>query len=252
MTAARPRGGRGCSPSAPPALAELGDLEAAAAGSATAMTAAAAAGDPAAELDAIRARVAALSAPRHRAERLRLGAREVELAGSPRLASRWPRCSAGCGGSMLAYQLLASSRRWTRRLPSSRSWPNRPGCRWPAGTCFASRPLRAALAGQLALARDRSAQTRRLVFRIQDPSGAGLVVDIRRSRSRSSAVTPGRSPRTSSTSPRPVRRFRSSGPHWRALFVVGRTDEAEAVTRPSASCQPPGTRASGPSAHSPS
>jgi hypothetical protein len=44
------------------------------------MTAAAAAGDPAAELDAIRARVAALSAPQHRAERLRLGTRAVELA----------------------------------------------------------------------------------------------------------------------------------------------------------------------------
>ena len=95
--AARPRGGRGCSPSAPPpwlssAIWKLPPPE-----SAAAMAAAAAAGDPAAELDAIRARVAALSAPQHRAERLRLGTRAVELATRP--VSRSPRCSAGCGGS---------------------------------------------------------------------------------------------------------------------------------------------------------
>ncbi len=62
------------------ALAELGELEAAAPESVAAMTAAAASNDPAAELDAIRARVAALSAPQHQAARLRLGTRAVELA----------------------------------------------------------------------------------------------------------------------------------------------------------------------------
>ena len=46
------------------ALAELADLAAADTESAAAMTAAEAAGDPVAELDAIRARVAALAAPR--------------------------------------------------------------------------------------------------------------------------------------------------------------------------------------------
>ena len=55
-------------------------MEAADADSAAAMTMARASGDPAAELDAIRARVAALSAPQHRTEWLRLGARTVELA----------------------------------------------------------------------------------------------------------------------------------------------------------------------------
>ena len=64
------------------ALAELGDLDAADTGSQKAMTVAVAAGDPAAELDAIRARVAALMAPRYRAERLRLAARAIELAGA--------------------------------------------------------------------------------------------------------------------------------------------------------------------------
>ena len=62
------------------ALAEVGDMEAADADSTAAMTAARGAGDPAAELDAIRARVAALSAPQHRTEWLRLGARTIELA----------------------------------------------------------------------------------------------------------------------------------------------------------------------------
>jgi hypothetical protein len=62
------------------ALAELGDMEGADADSASAMTAAAAADDLAAELDAIRARVAARQAPQHRAERLRLGTRAIELA----------------------------------------------------------------------------------------------------------------------------------------------------------------------------
>jgi predicted ATPase len=57
------------------ALAELGDLETADTDSAAAMAAVAAAGDPAAELDAIRARVAALAAPRYRTELLQLGSR---------------------------------------------------------------------------------------------------------------------------------------------------------------------------------
>ena len=62
------------------ALAELGDMEAADTESAAAMTAARAAGDPVAELDAIRARVAALSAPQLRTQWWQLGARTVELA----------------------------------------------------------------------------------------------------------------------------------------------------------------------------
>ena len=62
------------------ALAELADLAAADTESAAAMAAAEAAGDPVAELDAIRARVAALAAPQHRAERLRLGTRAIQLA----------------------------------------------------------------------------------------------------------------------------------------------------------------------------
>src|SRR5262249_34027109 len=50
------------------ALAEPGDMKAADTESAAAMTAARAAGDPVAELDAIRARVAALSAPQLRTQ----------------------------------------------------------------------------------------------------------------------------------------------------------------------------------------
>jgi predicted ATPase len=62
------------------ALAELGDMETADTDSAAAMTAARAAGDPIAELDAIRARVAALTAPQFRPQWWQLGARTVELA----------------------------------------------------------------------------------------------------------------------------------------------------------------------------
>jgi DNA-binding CsgD family transcriptional regulator len=207
------------------ALAELGDLEAAAAGSAAAMTAAAAVGDPAAELDAIRARVAALSAPQHRAERLRLGTRAVELAtpaGQPLAAvlGRVWRIDA-------AYQLLnleavdAEIGQLAQLAESTRL----PLARWHLLRQQASR---AALAGQLAVARDRSAEARRLAFRIQDPSGAGLsnVFAVWLAVLRGDArEIPADFFDAAAAPPIPIVR----APLARALFAVGRTDEAQAV-----------------------
>ena len=208
------------------AQAELGNLEAADAGSAAAMTAATAAGDPAAELDAIRARVAALSAPQHRAERLRLGTRAVELAtpaGQPLAAvlGRVWRIDA-------AYQLLnleavdAEIAQIAQLAESTRL----PLARWHLLRQQASR---AALAGQLAFARDRSAEARRLAFRLQDPSGAGLsnvfAVWLAVLRGDAGEIPADFFDAAAAAPPIPIVR----APLARALFVVGRTDEAQAV-----------------------
>jgi DNA-binding CsgD family transcriptional regulator/nucleoside-triphosphatase THEP1 len=208
------------------ALAELGDLEAAAAGSAAAMAAAAAVGDPAAELDAIRARVAALSAPQHRAERLRLGTRAVELAapaGQPLAAvlGRVWRIDA-------AYQLLnleavdAEIAQIAQLAESTRL----PLARWHLLRQQASR---AALAGQLDIARDRSNEARRLAFRIQDPSGAGLsyvfAVWLAVLRGDAREIPADFFDAAAAAPPIPIVR----APLARALFAVGRTDEAQAV-----------------------
>ena len=208
------------------ALAELGDLDAAAAGSAAAMTAAAAAGDPAAELEAIRARVAALSAPQHRAERLRLGTRAVELAtpaGQPLAAvlGRVWRIDA-------AYQLLnleavdAEIAQIAQLADSTRL----PLARWHLLRQQASR---AALTGQLAVARDRSDEARQLAFRIQDPSGAGLsyvfAVWLAFLRGDAGEIPADFFDVIAAAPPIPIVR----APLARALFAVGRTDEAQAV-----------------------
>ena len=208
------------------ALAELGDLEAAAAGSAAAIAAAAAVGDLAAELDAIRARVAALSAPQHRAERLRLGTRAVELAapaGQPLAAvlGRVWRIDA-------AYQLLnleavdAEIAQIAQLAESTRL----PLARWHLLRQQASR---AALAGQLAIARDRSDEARRLAFRIQDPSGAGLsyvfAVWLAVLRGDAGEIPADYFASAAAAPPIPIVR----APLARALFAVGRTDEAQAV-----------------------
>jgi DNA-binding CsgD family transcriptional regulator len=208
------------------ALAELGDLEAATAGSAAAMTTAGAVGDPAAELDAIRARVAALSGPQHRAERLRLGTRAVELAtpaGQPLAAvlGRVWRIDA-------AYQLLnleavdAEIAQIAQVADSTRL----PLARWHLLRQQASR---AALAGRLTVARDRSAEARQLAFRIQDPSGAGLsyvfAVWLAVLRGDAGEIPADYFDAAAAAPPIPIVR----APLARALFAVGRTDEAQAV-----------------------
>jgi DNA-binding CsgD family transcriptional regulator len=153
------------------ALAELGDLQAADVGSAAAMTEAAAAGDPAAELDAIRARVAALMAPQHRAERLLLGTRALELAGltgqplAAVLAHSW-RIDAAY--QLLNLQAVDAEISQIARLAESTGLPL---ARWHLLRQQASR---AALAGQLEIARARSEEAGLLARRLQDPSGAGL------------------------------------------------------------------------------
>jgi DNA-binding CsgD family transcriptional regulator len=208
------------------ALAELGDLEAAADGSAEAMAAATAASDPVAELDAIRARVAALSAPQHRAERLRLGTRAVELAtpaGQPLAAvlGRVWRIDA-------AYQLMnleavdAEIVQIAQLAESTRL----PLARWHLLRQQASR---AALAGQLAVAREASLEARRLAFRHQDPSGAGLsyafAAWLAAIRGDAGEIPADFFDFAEAAPPIPIVR----APLARALFAVGRADEAQAV-----------------------
>jgi len=208
------------------ALAELGDLEAAALESAAAMTAAAATNDPTAELDAIRARVAALSAPQHRVERLQLGTRALELAtvaGQPLaavLAHAW-RIDA-------AYQLLnleavdAEISQIARLAESTRL----PLARWHLLRQQASR---AALVGQLAIARDRSWEACRLAVRLQDPSGAGMsyafALWLAIIRGYAAEIPPDFFDVSAAAPPIPAVRSGLA----RALFAVGRTDEARAV-----------------------
>ena len=165
------------------ALAELADLAAADTESAAAMAAAEAAGDPVAELEAIRARVAALAAPQHRAERMRLGTHAIQLAtttGQPLavvLGRKW-RIDA-------AYQLanLDAVDAEIGQIAQLADATRLPLIRWHLLRQQASR---AALAGQFAEARKQSWAAYRLAVRLQDLSGAGLVLFVRRS--------PGRAP----------------------------------------------------------
>ena len=208
------------------ALAELGDLEAADTDSAEAMTEAAAAGDPAAELDAIRARVAALAAPRHWAERLRLGRRALELAettGQPLaavLAHAW-RIDA-------AYQLLNLEAVDAEILQIAQlaSSTRLPLARWHLLRQQASR---AALAGQQAIARDRSEEARGLAIRLQDPSGAGLsysfAVWLAVVRGDPTEIPADFFEVVAAAPPIPAVRAGLA----MALFACGRTDEAQAV-----------------------
>jgi DNA-binding CsgD family transcriptional regulator len=206
------------------ALAELGDLAAADADSAAAL--AAAGDDPAAELDAIRARVDALSAPQHRAERLRLGTRAIELAavtGQPLsavLAHSW-RIDA-------AYQLLnleavdAEIIQIAQLADSTRL----PLIRWHL---LRQQAARAALAGRLAVARERSEAARRLADRLQDTSGVGM--------SYAFAVWLAVIRGDPAELPADVFDFIAAAPPIpvvkaglaTALFIAGRTDEARAV-----------------------
>ena len=158
------------------ALAEIGDMEAADADSAAAMTAARAAGDPAAELDAIRARVAALSAPQHRTEWLRLGARTVELAaatGQPIAAVLGRVWRIDASYQLMNLEAVDTEIALIAQLAESTRLPL---ARWHLLRQQASR---AALAGQFATARDRSEQARQLAVRIQDLSGAGMSLRVR-------------------------------------------------------------------------
>jgi DNA-binding CsgD family transcriptional regulator len=208
------------------ALAELGDLEAAADGSAEAMAAAIAASDPAAELDAIRARVAALSAPQHRAERLRLGTRAVELAtpaGQPLAAVLGRVWRIDAAYQLLNLEAVDAEIVQIAQLAESTQLPL---ARWHLLRQQASR---AALAGQLAVARDRSLEARRLAFRHQDPSGAGLsyafAVWLAVIRGDAGEIPADFFDFAGAAPPIPIVR----APLARALFAAGRTDEAQAV-----------------------
>ena len=153
------------------ALAELGDLPAAAAESAAAMAAAEEAGDPVAELDAIRARAAALAAPEYRAERLRLGTRAVELAtltGQPLAAVLGRVWRIDAAYALLNLDAVDVEIAQIAQLADATRLPL---VRWHLLRQQASR---AALDGRLGEARDRSWAAYQLALRLQDPSGAGL------------------------------------------------------------------------------
>ena len=208
------------------ALAEIGDMESASADSAAAMTAAAAAGDPAAELDAIRARAAALSASQHRTELLRLGARTIELAaatGQPIAAvlGRVWRIDA-------SYQLmnLAAVDAEIALIAQLAESTRPPLARWHLLRQQASR---AALAGHFATARDRSEEARQLAVRIQDVSGTGMsyafALALASIRGDVSELQPDFFEVLAEAPPIPV--VRAS--HARALFAACCADEARAV-----------------------
>ena len=208
------------------ALAELGDMEAADTESAAAMTAARAADDPVAELDAIRARVAALSAPQLRTQWWQLGARTVELAtvtGQPIAAvlGRVWRIDA-------AYALadIEAADAEIARLAQLAESTRLPLARWHLLRQQASR---AALAGQLAVARDRSEQARQLAVRIQDLSGAGISYSFAAwlavIRGDAAELQPDFFEVMADAPAMPI--VRAS--HALGLFTAGRTDEARAV-----------------------
>ena len=208
------------------AFAELRDLRAADADSVAAMAAAAGTEDPATELEAIRARVAALPAPQHCAERLRLGARAIELAAAARqplaavLAHTW-RIDAAY--QLLDLQTVDAEIGHVARLAESTRLPL---ARWHLLRQQASR---AALAGQLTTARDRSRQADRLSVRLQDPSGQVssclFAIWLAVIRGDATEVPADLSDRMQAVPPLPVIR----AAHAMALLATGRTEEARAV-----------------------
>ena len=208
------------------ALAEIGDMESADADSVAAMTAAQAAGDPAAELDAIRARVAALSAPQHRTEWLRLGARTVELAaatGQPIAAVLGRVWRIDASYQLMNLEAVDTEIALIAQLAESTRLPL---VRWHLLRQQASR---AALVGQFAAARDRSQEARQLAVRIQDVSGAGMsyafALVMASIRGDLTELQPDFFETVAAAPPIPVVRASQA---W-ALFATGRTDEARAV-----------------------
>ncbi len=208
------------------ARAELGDLEAADAESAAAMAVAEAVGDPAAELDAIRARVAALSAPQNRAERLRLGTRAIELAttlGQPLAAVLGRVWRIDAAYALLNLDAVDAEIIQIAQLAESTRLPL---VRWHLLRQQASR---AALGGRLAVARDRSWAAHRLAVRLQDPSGAGMsyafAIWLAIVRGDAGEIPADFFDRTAAFPPLPVIKAGLAT----ALFAVGRIDEARAV-----------------------
>ena len=191
------------------------------------MTAAQAAGDPAAELDAIRARVAALSAPQHRTEWLRLGARTVELAaatGQPIAAVLGRVWRIDASYQLMNLEAVDTEIALIAQLAESTRLPL---ARWHLLRQQASR---AALAGQFITARDRSEEARQLAVRIQDLSGTGMSYAFALSLASHPRRCHRDSSRISSTSWRtapPIPVIRAS--QAAALFATGRADEARAV-----------------------
>jgi DNA-binding NarL/FixJ family response regulator len=190
------------------------------------MAIATAEGDPAAELDAIRARVAALSAPQNRAERLRLGTRAVQLATlvhQPLAAVLGHVWRIDASYEMLDIKAVDAGVLQIAHLAESTRLPL---ARWHLLRQQASH---AALIGQLALARDRSRQAHKLAVRLQDRSGAGVsnefAVWLAIIRGDAGEIPEDLFDTAVAAPPLAIIRACLA----RALFAVGRTEDAQAV-----------------------
>jgi DNA-binding CsgD family transcriptional regulator len=208
------------------ALAELGDLVAARAASRAASAAAAEANDPVAELDAIRARVAALSIPQDRTEWLQLGSRAVELGatvGQPMAAVLGRVWRIDAAYQLLNLDAVDAEIIQIRQLAESTRLPL---ARWHL---LRQEAARAQLAGQFAVARDRSWEAYRLGLRLQDPSGAGLsyafAVHLATLRGDAAEIPADFFDVVAVAPPMPVVRASMAS----ALYALGRADEARAV-----------------------
>ena len=208
------------------AFAELRELRAADADSAAAMAAAAGTEDPATELEAIRARVAALRTPQHRAERLRLGARAIELAaavGQPLTAVLAHTWRIDAAYELLDLEAVDAEIGHIARLAESTRLPL---ARWHLLRQQASR---AALVGKLSTARDLSWQAHRLAVRLQDPSGqvASCLFAIWLAVIRGDAAEIPADVSDLIQAAPPLSVIRAS--YGMALFATGRTEEAREV-----------------------
>jgi DNA-binding CsgD family transcriptional regulator len=210
------------------ALADLSNLNAADADSVAAMTAAAGTQDPATELEAIRARIRVTTflTPQYRMERLRLGARAIDLAADADqplaavLARTW-RIDAAY--QMLNLHAVDAEIGCIAQLAESTRLPL---ARWHLLRQQASR---FALAGQFATARDRNWQAYQLAIRLQDPSGQGIshtfATWLAVIRGDANEIPSDLFDLAQGAPPLPVIRAM----HAMALLATGRTDEAQAV-----------------------
>ena len=181
---------------------------------------------PVAELDAIRARTAALAAPEHRAERLRLGTRAVELAtltGQPLAAVLGRVWRIDAAYALLNLDAVDLEITQIAQLAEATRLPL---VRWHLLRQQASR---AALDGRLGEARDRSWAAHQLALRLQDPSGAGLsyafAVWLAAVRGEASELPADFLDVTAAYPPIPI----VQAGRARALYALGRPEEARAV-----------------------
>ena len=171
-------------------------------------------------------RAAALAAPEHRAERLRLGTRAVELAtltGQPLAAVLGRVWRIDAAYALLNLDAVDLEITQIAQLAEATRLPL---VRWHLLRQQASR---AALDGRLGEARDRSWAAHQLALRLQDPSGAGLsyafAVWLAAVRGEASELPADFLDVTAAYPPIPI----VQAGRARALYALGRPEEARAV-----------------------